>query len=269
MRILKKRGMLWTLKEGRDAYETSGDERVGGIVIDSRCLGNPEILRGYIEYAVPATCISTVAHRAEHGDAQIYVGRLLGSHRVALFEQGCDVGCKRFFFGIMGDGNHLGNARVAGNGLQRSAVWGDVSGIEEASSAMIEGRIAGIAAAHYLGFIDDEELKLKTAQQEAALEGLRQGMFAPKNRGKLVEKTEEGIDVSMNLLKKGYIADDEIERYPGVTHTVGIHPVMECTQNIPCNPCQDACAKGCISIGANITSLPVVKNDVKLVIYAC
>ncbi|MDD6444299.1 MAG: pyridine nucleotide-disulfide oxidoreductase, partial [Lachnospiraceae bacterium] len=140
-------------------------------------------------------------------------------------------------------------------------VAGDVSGIEEASSAMIEGRIAGIAAAHHLGFIDDEELKLKTAQQEAALEGLRQGMFAPKNRGKLVEKTEEGIDVSMNLLKKGYIADDEIERYPGVTHKVGIHPVMECSQNIPCNPCQDACPKHCIKIGENITSLPVVNPE--------
>jgi len=33
-------------------------------------------------------------------------------------------------------------------------VAGDVSGVEEASSAMIEGRIAGIAAAEYLGFID-------------------------------------------------------------------------------------------------------------------
>ena len=66
------------------------------------------------------------------------------------------------------------------------------------------------------------------------------------------------IDITMNLLKKGYVADDEIERFPGVTHKVGVHPVMECTQNIPCNPCQDACAKGCISIGDNITSLPVV-----------
>ena len=38
----------------------------------------------------------------------------------------------------------------------------------------------------------------------------------------------------------------------------GIHPVIECTQNIPCNPCQDACPKKCISIGENITSLPTV-----------
>ncbi|MDD6481521.1 MAG: FAD-dependent oxidoreductase [Lachnospiraceae bacterium] len=141
-------------------------------------------------------------------------------------------------------------------------VAGDVSGIEEASSAMIEGRIAGIAAAHYLGYMDDNELKQKVAEQEKALDGLRQGMFAPKNRGKLIEKTEEGIDISMNLLKKGYIADDEIERYPGVTHRAGIHPVMECTQNIPCNPCQDACPKHCIKIGEKITSLPAVDENV-------
>ena len=57
------------------------------------------------------------------------------------------------------------------------------------------------------------------------------------------------------------MADDEIERYPGVTHKAGVHPVMECTQNIPCNPCQDACPKGCISIGAKITSLPVVVEN--------
>ena len=137
-------------------------------------------------------------------------------------------------------------------------VAGDVSGIEEASSAMIEGRMAGIAAAEYLGFIEKDELDTELESLDKALDGLRQGMFAPKNRGKEIEKTEEGIPVSDNLLKHGFVADDEIERYPGVTHKVGVHPVMECTQNIPCNPCQDACPKGCISIGENITSLPVV-----------
>lgn len=140
-------------------------------------------------------------------------------------------------------------------------VAGDVSGIEEASSAMIEGRIAGIAAAHYLGYIEKEELEEKYKENKAALEGLRSGMFAPENRGKLIEKTEEGIDVSMNLLKHGYIAEEEIERYPGVTRRAGIHPVMECSQNIPCNPCQDACPKHCIKIGSHITSLPAVDES--------
>lgn len=140
-------------------------------------------------------------------------------------------------------------------------VAGDVSGIEEASSAMIEGRMAGIAAAEYLGYIDKTELDENLKSLDVALEGLRQGMFAPKNRGKLIEKTEEGIDISTTLLTKGYVADDEIERFPGVTRKPGVHPVMECTQNIPCNPCQDACPKKCIKIGEKITSLPAVDES--------
>ena len=140
-------------------------------------------------------------------------------------------------------------------------VAGDVSGIEEASSAMIEGRMAGITAAEFLGYASKDEMDTELSELDKALDGLRQGMFAPSNRGKLIEKTDEGIEVSTSLLKNGYVADDEIERYPGVTHKKGIHPVIECTQNIPCNPCQDACVKKCISIGSNITSLPIVVED--------
>lgn len=138
---------------------------------------------------------------------------------------------------------------------------GDVSGIEEASSAMIEGRMSGATIACYLGYITEEEKKARVQELESALLALRKGMFAPENRGKLVTRTEEGIDTSMSLLEHGFVAEEEITRYPGVTRKVGIHPVMECTQNIPCNPCQDACPKGCITIGENITSLPVVDTE--------
>lgn len=137
---------------------------------------------------------------------------------------------------------------------------GDVSGIEEASSAMIEGRIAGIAAACRSGYMTPEEKQTAVSTEEAALSALRKGMFAPENRGKILEYTSEGIANSMNLLKKGYVADSEVEQYPGVKHMKGIHPVIECTQNIPCNPCQDACPKGCICVGADITALPVVNE---------
>ena len=57
------------------------------------------------------------------------------------------------------------------------------------------------------------------------------------------------------------MADDEIARFPGVTRRVGIHPVIECTQNIPCNPCQDACPKHCIKVGDHITQLPAVEPN--------
>lgn len=142
---------------------------------------------------------------------------------------------------------------------------GDVSGIEEASSAMIEGRMSGAAISFYLGYITEEERDTRIDELENQLDTLRQGMFAPKNRGKLIEKTDEGIEVSINLLNRGFVTDDEIERFPGVTYQKGIHPVIECTQNIPCNPCQDACKKGCIKIGKNIVSLPAVNSKIKCV----
>ena len=140
---------------------------------------------------------------------------------------------------------------------------GDVSGIEEASSAMIKGRMAGLRAAYRLGFTDEQLMTETEKAYEKDLDSLRQGMFAPKNKGKLIEKTDEGIDVSINLLTKGYVSDDEIKRFPGVTQQLGLHPVIECTQNIPCNPCQDACKKHCIKIGECITSLPQVDKEIK------
>ncbi|WKY48335.1 FAD-dependent oxidoreductase [Eubacteriaceae bacterium ES3] len=144
-------------------------------------------------------------------------------------------------------------------------VAGDVSGIEEASSAMIEGRIAGLSVAEYLGYIDKEKLESSVKLQEKSLEKLRQGMFAPENRGKVLTKTDEGYEVSQSLLEKGYIADHEIEGYPGVKKCISIHPVIECTQNIPCNPCQDSCPKGCIKIGENITALPEFDTETECV----
>ena len=83
--------------------------------------------------------------------------------------------------------------------------------------------MSGAAIACYLGYMTEEERDARIDELENQLDTLRQGMFAPKNRGKLVEKTDEGIEVSMNLLNKGFVADDEIERFPGVTHQKGIH----------------------------------------------
>ena len=86
-------------------------------------------------------------------------------------------------------------------------------------------------------------------------------MFAPGMRGKKITETEEGVAISENLLSHGYVSDEEIERFPGVTHKSGIHPVIECTQNIPCNPCQDACKMHCIKIGEHITQNGIDMQD--------
>ncbi len=138
---------------------------------------------------------------------------------------------------------------------------GDVSGIEEASSAMIEGHITGLAAAKYAGWIEEDTFKTQVEERTASLEKLRQGMFAPQNKGKKIEKTDEGLPVSASLLERGYMDANEMETYPGVVKKEGVHPVIECSQNIPCDPCQEACPFGCIKVGERITDLPAVTED--------
>lgn len=142
---------------------------------------------------------------------------------------------------------------------------GDVAGIEEASSAMLLGRISGAHAAMEAGYINQEEFDQRVAKYHASLAQLRDGMFAPQNKGRNDwTETEEGFPISHSLLEKGYVSDDEIKEFPAANvKRQGVHPVIECTQNIPCDPCQDACAFGCIKVGKRIVSLPVVDSEVK------
>lgn len=144
---------------------------------------------------------------------------------------------------------------------------GDVAGIEEASSAMIGGRIAGIGVCKRAGYITQEQYNKSYEQMTASLAQLREGMFSHKNKGRTdLISTDENIPLSQSLLKKGYVEYDEIVKFPSANQKkVGIHPVIECTQNIPCNPCQDACKFGCIKVGKNITSLPVINEASKCV----
>ncbi len=149
--------------------------------------------------------------------------------------------------------NEFGETSIAG-----LFAAGDVAGIEEASSAMIEGSMAGICAASALGFMTETDQAKALKDKKADLAALRQGMFAPENRGKVLEKTDEGFLISQSLRTKGYLAEDELDRYPGIRRKDALHPVIECTQNIPCNPCQDACVRNCIKIGSAMTALPAL-----------
>lgn len=54
-------------------------------------------------------------------------------------------------------------------------VAGDASGIEEASTAIIEGRIAGLAIAHSLGYLDEQSFLEQRDQQLQSMKGLRSG----------------------------------------------------------------------------------------------
>ena len=58
-------------------------------------------------------------------------------------------------------------------------VAGDAGGIEEASSAMVEGRLAGLSAAISLGYVDEESDSLRQDYIEQ-LNSLRSGPVGEK-----------------------------------------------------------------------------------------
>lgn len=64
----------------------------------------------------------------------------------------------------------------------------------------------------------------------------------------------------MALLINGYLSDEELRVLPGFPSTERIQKgpvaVIECAQEIPCNPCVDVCRFHAISIDGSITELP-------------
>ena len=143
-------------------------------------------------------------------------------------------------------------------------VAGDACGIEEASSAMIEGRIAGAAAAARAGYISEEELIARCERYTASLNTLRQGMFSKEGKKARKPVTDEGLPLSSTLLRHGYLSGEELCafcEYQGSVGSKGFIPVIECTQNIPCNPCETSCPSHCIQIGEKISDLPHFRAD--------
>jgi len=59
-------------------------------------------------------------------------------------------------------------------------VAGDVAGVEEASTAMEEGRLAGVSAAASLGYIDDTDAEKQCEEIRTRLLALRSGHFGQK-----------------------------------------------------------------------------------------
>lgn len=123
-------------------------------------------------------------------------------------------------------------------------VAGDASGIEEASAAMVEGKIAGAVAAGALKKTDVAGLVGEFRRQ---LDALRAGPFGAKARQGKFE-----------LWGRSYRIEDEERSLvaPELDFTSGRRVVFECGEEIPCNPCEESCRFGAISIGADINRLP-------------
>jgi Fe-S-cluster-containing hydrogenase component 2 len=64
----------------------------------------------------------------------------------------------------------------------------------------------------------------------------------------------------MSLIESGYLEWEELTRLQSLPdadrYRKGPVAVIECVQEIPCNPCETACPRNAIRVGSPITSLP-------------
>ncbi|MGC8611513.1 MAG: (2Fe-2S)-binding protein [Mesoaciditoga sp.] len=121
-------------------------------------------------------------------------------------------------------------------------VAGDLSSIEEATTAMMEGKIAAMQMVEDL---TGENLEDKIYDDLNSLAIFRSGPKSAKIRTGL-EKM--GINVPKIDLPK----PQRFERYDDSK----LHAVIECTEEIPCNSCEYACKFDAIKVGININSVP-------------
>lgn len=135
-------------------------------------------------------------------------------------------------------------------------VAGDLAGVEEASAAMEEGRLAGLAAAASLGLMPQAEAKAALAEVQERLEALRAGPFGEPRAAAKARLAGQAVQPAQPHRESG-------TGFPACPPTGGEdrpesqpHIVIECTQEIPCNPCETACPAGAITVGEPITNLP-------------
>ena len=67
------------------------------------------------------------------------------------------------------------------------------------------------------------------------------------------------------LARDGFLDIEEIKDIPGFPGLEVLSQkkcvVVECSQNIPCNPCETVCPNNAITVGEPITNLPVIDPD--------
>lgn len=122
-------------------------------------------------------------------------------------------------------------------------VAGDLAGIEEATTAMIEGRIAGLAVAQE---ITGQNLGSELEKMQEELIEFRSGPFSHKVR--------KGLERFFPQYVRDYSKNSQRDLGPATK----LRPIIECYENIPCNPCQTSCPSGAITVPGNINSLPVI-----------
>ncbi|MCL2367112.1 MAG: FAD-dependent oxidoreductase [Oscillospiraceae bacterium] len=153
---------------------------------------------------------------------------------------------------------------------------GDVSGIEEASAAMVEGRLAGLCAAVSLSYggaaaqtlIDDAKQELDELRAGSMGIHIREGLEKmalksgqPKSEDDTL-KSKSFAEIKSTLISDGIATADDIAAILPTPERFAKGPIAiaECFQEIPCNPCVKACKAGAITMPGDINDVPVVNG---------
>lgn len=71
--------------------------------------------------------------------------------------------------------------------------------------------------------------------------------------------------MSSGLSKTGYLSEEELKNSPGIPSEArrrkGPVAVIECIEDIPCNPCEASCTAEAIKVGDDITNLPRLDEE--------
>ncbi|MGM9545803.1 MAG: NAD(P)/FAD-dependent oxidoreductase [Vescimonas sp.] len=117
-----------------------------------------------------------------------------------LIELAASAGCQLSYCRPMG-GHIPAHCRTMQTSLPHLFIAGDISGVEEASTAMEEGRLAGIHAAARLGVIGQERAEARSAEIWASLDALRSGQFGQRRHDWKEQLITEG-EVLLKCAKK-------------------------------------------------------------------
>ncbi|MBU4228456.1 FAD-dependent oxidoreductase, partial [bacterium] len=188
-------------------------------------------------------------------------------------------GCEFKFFPELGGflPLHNDNMESTKKGIY---IAGDLSGIEEANSALDEGRLAGISVAASLGYINNNKFIRLKEEYWNRLNGLRRGPFGYKRsiakkrillssqRKEMKYQERDCIELEANNKLKNYESIPslkEFQEFPGYPSLSrikkGAVACIECIQEIPCDPCVAACSFKAININPHITNLPYLDEN--------
>ena len=98
-----------------------------------------------------------------------------------LVELAFAAGCKPVYSPLLGGMVPLHN-KMMQTSIPSIYIAGDISGVEEASTAMEEGRMAGLSAAFSLGYVKEDDFTIRYHEALSRMDALRSGMFGQKRR---------------------------------------------------------------------------------------